>query len=218
MLDRYAIAWLRTPLSTAAGWLHQRGVKADQVTLWGFMVGMLAIPAIALHWYLVGLALILLNRLADGLDGALARLCGATDGGGFLDLVLDFIFYSGVMIAFALAEPAVIGLAATFLIFSFVGTGSSFLAFAVMAERRRLVNIIYPHKGFYYLGGLTEGSETILFFVLICLVPSLFPVFACIFSVLCLATTVARVWGGYRSLAEGEGNEEKKGERKPLDQ
>lgn len=205
MLDRFAITWLHAPLAKVARLLRDRGVTANQVTVWGFVIGMLAIPAIGVGWYTVGLVLILMNRLADGVDGALARIDGATDAGGFLDIVLDFIFYSGIIFAFALADPPTNGLAAAALIFSFVGTGSSFLAYAIMAERRRLVNITYPHKGFYYLGGLAEGTETILFFVVICLYPSLFPLLAWLFAVICLLTTIARVWGGYRMLVASEG-------------
>lgn len=204
MLDRFTHAWLKMPLNIGADLLHARGIGADRVTFAGFVLGMLAIPAIGLHGYLPGLLLILANRVADGLDGALARKDGATDAGGFLDIVLDFIFYSGVIFAFALADPARNGLAAAALIFSFVGTGSSFLAFAIMAERRKRLSIVYPHKGFYYLGGLAEGTETILFFVTICLAPSLFVPLAWIFAVICGLTTVTRVWGGYRSLAEDD--------------
>jgi len=204
MLDRFAIEWLRAPLECGARRLHDRGVGANQVTLLGFVIGMLAIPTIGLSYYPAGLALILLNRMADGIDGALARIDGATDAGGFLDIVLDFIFYSGIIFAFALADPVANGLAATALIFSFVGTGSSFLAYAIMAEKRKFVNIVYPHKGFYYLGGLAEGTETILFFIAICLFPALFPLLAWFFAGICLLTTVVRVWGGYRAIAAAE--------------
>lgn len=204
MLDRFTIAWLRPSLESTALWLHRRGVTADAMTIAAFAVGMSGIGAIACGWPGVGLALILLNRLGDGLDGPLARIGGATDAGGFLDIVLDFLFYSGVIFAFALADPGANALAAAALILSFVGTGSSFLAYAIMAERRRLVNIVYPHKGFYYLGGLTEGTETILFFVVICLFPSFFPFLAALFTLLCLLTTVARIWGGYRTLVEAQ--------------
>jgi phosphatidylglycerophosphate synthase len=204
MLDRYAIEWLRSPLHRCASWLKERNITPDQVTVWGFVVGMFAIPALAMHWYVTGLICILLNRLADGIDGALARMGSATDAGGFLDIVLDFIFYSGVIFGFALAEPQNNSLPAAALIFSFIGTGSSFLAYAIMAEKRRLLNITYPHKGFYYLGGLAEATETIIFFVVICLWPASFPTLAWCFAVVCLLTTLTRVWGGYRTLSEDE--------------
>lgn len=209
MLDRWTTVWIKGPLGRGARWLDARGISADQVTIAGFVIGMLAIPALAMGWFVPGLAFILINRVADGLDGALARIQTTTDAGGFLDIVLDFIFYSGVIVGFGLANPVENGLPAAVLIFSFVGTGSSFLAYAIMAERRGLVNITYPHKGFYYLGGLTEGTETILFFVVICFFPSAFVTLAWCFAALCLLTTATRVWGGYKTLTESEVESEK---------
>jgi len=145
----------------------------------------------------LALVCILLNRLGDGLDGALARMTGASDAGGFLDIVLDFIFYSLVVLGFAVASPEVNSLAAAFLLFSFVGTGSSFLAFAIMAEKRGIENIVYPHKRIYYLTGLAEGTETFLFFILFCIFPASFPLLASVFAFICLLTTLTRVIGGY---------------------
>ena len=188
-LERLAIAARR------AGW------TADGVTIVGFVIGLLAIPAIALEAYLVGLILIGLNRLADGLDGAIARITERTDRGGFLDISLDFIFYSSIPFAFALADPGTNALAAAFLIFSFIGTGCSFLAYAIMAEKRGLSTDIQGQKSLYYLSGLTEGTETIGLFVFACLLPAWFPVFAWIFGSLCWLTTATRVHAGWRSFA-----------------
>ncbi|HEV7346618.1 MAG TPA: hypothetical protein VGN60_13400 [Devosia sp.] len=85
---------------------------------------------------------------------------------------------------------------------SFVGTGSSFLAFAVIAQRRGLKSASMPRKGLYYLGGITEGTETIAFFVLICLFPAAFPVLATAFAALALVTTLVRWWWGWQSFAD----------------
>lgn len=200
MFDRYAIKILKEPLSRCASLLHAKGVGADQVTIVSFFIGLGVVPALYFQCYGCALFCIVVNRLGDGIDGALARMTQVSDGGGFLDIVLDFIFYAVVVLGFALADPEQNALAAVLLLFSFVGTGSSFLAFAVMAERRGLENIIYAHKGIYYLEGLTEATETILCFVLFCLFPLYFPVIATVFAVLCLVTTVTRVIGGYYSL------------------
>lgn len=180
-------------LLTDSGW------TANQVTVAGFVIGLAAIPAIAFEAYLLGLVLILLNRLADGLDGAVARATKLTDRGGFLDITLDFIFYSSIPFAFALADPFANALAAAFLIFSFIGTGCSFLAYAIMAEKRGLSTDIRGRKSLYYLGGLTEGTETILLFVLACLFPVWFPVLATIFGALCWVTTATRIYAGWES-------------------
>ena len=106
MLDRWTTQWVRPLLETGAQTLSQKGIKPDQVTLTGFLAGMIAIPLLANQLYIPALIMILLNRVMDGLDGALARLNQPTDAGGFLDITLDFIFYSGVVLGFALADPA----------------------------------------------------------------------------------------------------------------
>jgi phosphatidylglycerophosphate synthase len=170
------------------------------VTVLGFATGLVAVPAIALEAYPAALLLILLNRLADGLDGAMARRTRKTDRGGFLDITLDFIFYASIPFAFALADPLHNALAAAFLIFSFVGTGCSFLAYAIMAAKRGIGTDLRGQKSLYYLGGLTEGTETILLFVLICLLPGWFSTLAWIFGTLCWVTTATRIHAGWRVL------------------
>ncbi|EKD60003.1 MAG: hypothetical protein ACD_54C01002G0001 [uncultured bacterium] len=146
--------------------------------------------------------MLLLNRLADGLDGALARLQGATDRGAFLDIALDFLFYALFPLGFALADLAQNALPAAVLIASFIGTGSSFLAFASIAAQRGLTASAYPTKGIYYLGGLTEGAETIAIFALMCLFPQAFPTLALIFAAACFLTTLLRWHQGWRAFTD----------------
>src|SRR5690554_1326158 len=158
-----------------------------------------ALPAIALGNFWLGLVLIGLNGIIDGLDGAVARQAGPTDRGAFLDIALDFFFYAAIPFAFVLADPTTNGVAGSLLLFSFIGTSSSFLAFAVIAKQRGMTALNMPKKGIYYLGGITEGAETIMLFVLICLVPSSFPITATLFAVLALLTTAIRWWWGWTS-------------------
>ena len=140
----------------------------------------------------------LVSRLCDGLDGAVARLTKPTDRGAFLDIALDFVFYALIPLAFALADPARNALPAALLLTAFIGTGSSFLAFAVLAERRGLSSTAYPTKGFFYLGGLTEGTETLLAFAAMCLWPQAFPWIAGVFAALCALTWVTRIVAGWQ--------------------
>jgi len=188
------------PLNRAGAWLARAGLGADGVTIGGFVVGLAAVPLIATEHYWAGLAAILLNRLADGLDGAVARHRGPTDLGGYLDIVLDFLFYAAVPFAFALARPDN-ALAAAFLILSFVGTGSSFLAYAIVAAKRGLKTRRRGRKAFYYLGGLTEGAETIALFATICAYPPAFPWLAWIFGGLCWVTTATRIAAARRDFS-----------------
>ncbi len=197
MLDRALLGLLRPPLQRAARALAAAGVKADAVTLVGFAFGVAAMGAIAASQPLLGLVGIALSRLADGLDGELARATAPTDRGAFLDITLDFLFYAGVPLAFAVANPEANALPAAVLLAAFIGTGASFLAFAVLAERRGLKSTGYPSKGFFYLGGLTEGAETIACFALMCLWPQHFAWWAYGFAVLCALTIVTRLVAGW---------------------
>jgi len=183
---------LNPALDTLGAALARWGFSANIVTVGGFLIGMAAWGALSVKADVLALTLILANRIADGLDGAVARRNGLTDLGGYLDIVLDFIFYAGVPFFFAVGRPDV-ALSAAFLVFSFVGTGASFLAFATIAAKRNLTTDIRGRKSIYYLGGLTEGTETIALFVLICLLPEHFALLAWIFGGLCWVTTASRI-------------------------
>ncbi len=136
----------------------------------------------------------------DGLDGAVARASVKTDFGAYLDIVLDFIFYTGVILGFTLAdsENAVVAAA---LIASFVGTGTSFLAYAIIAAKRGLETQERGKKSFFYSGGLAEGTETILFFFVICLWPNLFVPAAGVFMTLCWVTVAMRIGQAHSAFA-----------------
>jgi phosphatidylglycerophosphate synthase len=203
VFDRHLLPLQRRLLHPLACRLATRGIAADAISLVGFALGLAGVALLAVGQFGPALAFLLANRAFDGLDGEVARLHGPTDRGAFLDLSLDFVFYALVPLGFALHDPAANGLAAAALVVSFVGTGSSFLAFAVIAERRGLRSTAFPQKGLYYLGGLAEGAETILVFVLMCLLPAHFPVIAWGFAALCAVGTVLRWQWGYATFKDG---------------
>ncbi|MBW3694713.1 CDP-alcohol phosphatidyltransferase family protein [Vibrio sp. T187] len=200
MLDKYAIKVIKWPLTQAATVLNKFRVTANQTTVFGFLLGCFAFPALAFQHYDLALLFIILNRVCDGLDGALARIQGISDAGGFLDISLDFLFYSLIPFGFVIAAPEQNAIAGAFLIFSFIGTGSSFLAFAVMAGKQGIENPVYKHKSLYYMSGLTEGTETIGCFILFCLFPQHFSVIAYTFGAACWLTTFMRIYFGFRTL------------------
>ncbi len=211
MLDAVARHLIDPPLNAIGARLAARGVSANQVTLFGFVLGVAALPALATGQFGTALGLIAANRIADGLDGAVARQSETTDLGGYLDIVGDFIFYSTVPFGFALAMPETNAVPAAFLIFSFVGTGSSFLTYAIVAAKRGLSTELRGAKSFYYLGGLTEGTETIAVFVAMCLFPSAFWWLAWIFGGLCWITTATRIasaWIAFKEPDDGALNDE----------
>lgn len=200
MLDKAIQQALRPAMTRAARGLVRLGVGADAISVAGFVTGMAAAGAIAQQHFLAGLALLLTSRLMDGLDGAVARATTPTDRGGFLDITLDFLFYAAIPLAFAVADPAANALPAAVLLASFIGTGSSFLAFAAVAEKQKLQSLAFPDKSFYFLGGLTEATETIAAFVAMCLWPQWFGPIAYGFAALCAITTALRIGWGWQRL------------------
>jgi phosphatidylglycerophosphate synthase len=201
MLDRAANAALMPLFQVIARGLVRARIGADAVTFVGFGVGVMAAVAIALQSYVVGLVLLLTSRLADGLDGPVARLTQPTDRGAYLDITLDFLFYASIPLAFAIANPPLNALPAAVLLAAFIGTASSFLAFAVFAQKHGIASTDYPNKGLYYLGGLTEATETLICFGLMCLWPERFAWWAYGFAVLCVLTIGTRIVGGAKLLS-----------------
>ena len=214
MLDTHIQRIAAPTLEAFAKKLKGMGISADQITFAGFGCGLFASLLIALGKYHEGLAFIILNRLADGVDGARARLEEEISRrGGFLDIMCDFLFYASVPLAFAIADPHNNAFVAALVLFSFIGTGSSFLAYAI-AEKGGGVKkekakpkdgegkVLHPVvKAFCYIGGLTEATETVIFFVLACLLPQWFWLLGIVFAGLCLTTTGMRMWRGWCDLA-----------------
>ncbi|PAL19850.1 CDP-alcohol phosphatidyltransferase family protein [Sphingopyxis sp. GW247-27LB] len=191
MFDAKLRPLIDPPLNAMGRALAGVGIGANAVTLAGLVPALAAAFAIAHHHYLAGLALILLNRLIDGLDGAVAREIGLTDFGGYLDTLADYVFYVAVPVGFGLAATENTAVA-MLLIASFTLTCASFLVFAAIAARRGEESTKHGAKSFFYSTGLAEGAETIAVFIAMCLWPAQFPAIAIGFAALCLLTVVQR--------------------------
>lgn len=193
MLDG-AVRKLIDPTLDAAGRrIAAAGISANAVTITGCVIGLAAAFAVWQHAYLLGLFLLLLSRLCDGLDGSVARATKITDFGGYLDIVLDFVFYGAIPLGFILADPVNNGVAGGVLIFSFYITGSTFLAYAIMAERHNMQSTVRGVKSLYFTTGLAEGTETIIVLSAFCLFPSYFSVIAYVFAAICFYTALSRI-------------------------
>ncbi len=193
MLDGKARQLFEPALDRIAKAIVRLGIGANTVTLSAFVIGMLAALAIAMQYLLAGLFLLLVSRLGDGLDGAVARQTRKTDFGGYLDIILDFAVYGAIPLAFIIMDPAQNAIAGAALILSFFITGSSFLAYAIMAERYGMKTKARGSKSLYFATGLAEATETIAVFTAFCLFPEWFPPIAWFFSAICMITVFARI-------------------------
>lgn len=182
------------PLNRGGRWLAARGATANAVTLigLGFSLAAAGVLAVGGSWLIVAL-LILAGRLADGLDGAVARARGKTDFGGYLDIVCDFVFYAAIPLALVARDPGANGLAGAFLLAAFYVNAATFLGFATLAAKRGMETTGRGVKSLYFTAGLMEGTETIAIFLLMVLWPAAFVPLAWVFGLLCLVTAGARI-------------------------
>lgn len=202
MLDARLRPLIDPPLNAAGRWLAGLGIGANAVTLSGIGLGVAAGWAAAEAQFALALTLILANRLLDGLDGAVARATRLSDFGGYLDIVGDFVFYAAVPLGFGLALPTN-QLPALVLLASFLLTGISFLAFATMAAKRGLDTTAHGRKSFFYSTGLAEGTETILAFAAMALLPQHFAAIAYGYAALCLLTVLQRTALAWQTFRDG---------------
>lgn len=197
MLDRYVRPLIDPPLNRFGLHVAKLGLSANAVTLLGLVLGLAGAGAVVLGFYGWALALMLASRLADGLDGAVARATRMTDVGGYLDIVADFCFYAAYPLAFIALDPGQNGLAGGALLAAFYINGASFLGFAILAAKHNLSTDARGRKSWYHSGGLLEGTETIAFFAAFCLFPAYFVILAWVFAGLSLLTAIARVAMAY---------------------
>lgn len=194
MFDGMIRGLIDPPLNDGGRWLAARGATANLVTLVGLGLGLAAAALLATGYAgLTVVVFILASRLADGLDGAVARALGKTDFGGFLDIVCDFVFYSAIPLAFVWRDPTGNGVAGAFLLATFYVNGATFLGYAILAAQRGMQTRARGEKSLYFTAGLLEGLETIVFFLAIAIFPNHFTPLALAFGALCLVTAGARV-------------------------
>lgn len=198
MLDAVARRLIDPPLTRAGIAIARTGVSANAVTMIGLVLGLSAAALIAAGHPAWSLLPLLASRLADGLDGAIARATRKTDFGGYLDIAADFLFYAAIPLAFVLKDPGANGTAGAFLLASFYFNGTSFLGYAILAEKRGMTTSAQGVKSLYFSNGLLEGTETIAFFILLCLFSGSFAVMAWVFGALCFIGGALRIYAASR--------------------
>jgi len=171
---RLAVAGVPPLALTGAGWLAGVGACVS--------AGLGAWPAALVLW--------LANRVFDGLDGPLARQHEATELGGFLDIVADFSIYAGFVVGVAVDRPQA-RLACVALLSAYYGSGTAFLALSSLLERRG--SSVGDGRSLRFVGGLAEGTETVIVYILFCLLPGQAELIAWLFTVAVAITAGQRV-------------------------
>lgn len=181
MFDAWLRAWkdrLFAGIAPAVG----RVLSANALSLLAFAAGIGAAVLASRAAYLPALALWILNRILDGLDGSVARATGAqSDFGGYFDIVLDFVVYAAIPLGLVAAatERTTVLLGAA-LIGSFLVNAASWIYLAAILERRgRGAESTGERTTITMPPGLVAGFETFVFYALFLLLPALLaPLFA----------------------------------------
>ncbi len=184
-------------ISSAAKYFHKFGISANMISILGFVIGLLAINFLSMSNFVAALICILLNRLFDALDGALARHTKVTEFGIFLDATLDYVFYAGLIFGFALANPYENAVAASFLLFAFTSSACAMLAYAIVAYKNNSRQKLEITKSPFYLGGFAQGFETLVGMIILCVLPSAFLPIAIILGILCFIKACSVVITAY---------------------
>ena len=192
MIDDKLNNYLRPYLSYLAKITVKLRISANTVTIIGFIFGLCCFYSKVNFNFLSAFFFLFLNRFCDGLDGAIARLIGPSDIGAFYDIILDFIFYSLFPIAFIFLDIKN-AYSICFLLLSFVSTQTTFLASAWIFEKNKTLIKTKQRKSFFYIGGITEGFETIIFFILMLIFYQSVELIAYIFGSLCWITSITRI-------------------------
>ena len=180
-----------------------RVVSADVVSGVAFAAGAGAAVAAATGRFGLALTLWLVNRVLDGLDGTVARLRGtATDVGGHLDIVLDTAVYGLLPLGVA-AHTGHEGAwaAAAVLLFAFYVNTAAWMYLAAVLEKRgagaaaqgEMTTVTMPT-------GLVEGTEAVVFFSLLLLLPGHAPALMGAMAVLVLLAAAQRLRWARRHL------------------
>lgn len=203
MLDARLRPVLAGPLDAVAARLDRPPLTPDRLTLLGLATGLASAAVAAAQWWWVSLALWLLSRAADGLDGPLARRRGVRDGGagGFLDITCDFVVYGSTVVGVAVGASAQHGAPwwpFLLVLLAYYVNGTAFLAFSSIAERSG--RTIDDGRSLSFLGGLAEGAETIVVHALWLALSGVAWQIAAVWAAVVAVSAAQRVVAGYRAL------------------
>jgi phosphatidylglycerophosphate synthase len=190
MLDAVLRPRVAGPLDAIAVRLAGAGVSPNAITGFGFSLGVGACVAAGFGLWWLALGLWIGNRVADGLDGPVARRRGATDFGGYLDIVADFAIYGGFVLGVAIAVPEA-RVACAALLVSYYISGAAFLAWSSIAERSARQRP--DERSLHFVGGIAEGTETIVAYVAFCVFHQQAVLVAWVFAAMVVVTAGQRV-------------------------
>lgn len=197
MLDEKVRPVIAPALDSAAGWMGERGFSPAALTAVGLGFGVACCLAAANEAWIPALLLWLANRTFDGLDGALARRQGPSDLGGMLDFVADSVVYAGFPVAVAVALPDA-RVAVAVLLGTYLVNNIALLSYSSILEKRGMPG--GDGRSLRFTKGLIEGTETVVCYALVCLIPTQATMIFWVFATMVVVTIAQRIRLAVRTL------------------
>lgn len=195
MLDSFVKPYIEKYVTQVGKNLAGNKFTATQITLGGFVVGVLASFCAGMQAYSIGLILMLANRISDGLDDAVADASERTAFGTYMDAITNIVFFGLVIFMFGIGQGQ--GTAAAFVIFSFMSMTATHYASVILGNDQKPQT---AGKVTFAPGSLVEGTELTLYLVLIFLLPGMFAPISMLFGLLCWVTAFGRIFSTMQEL------------------
>lgn len=191
MFDEPVRRLLPRVFAAPARLLARWGVSPNMLSIAGAASGIAAGLLVAKGLTAFGVAVWLASRVLDGMDGLLARETGrASAFGGYLDITLDMIAYSTMLLGFAAVHPEA-GWVWSAILVGYLLVTTTTLALSSILEKER-ATIAGNNRSLQFTPGFAEAGETTAAYVLFALFPQHITPLAWGWAALCGATVVQR--------------------------
>ena len=186
MLDTHARKFIEPTLYSISKKIASMGIKANQVTLFAFAIGIVGAIVLYFEYYILSVVLLWLSGVFDALDGNVARIRNEQSAlGAQLDIISDRVVENAYFWALALTHRESV-FAIMFLITMAFLSMTIFLTTGIISKNE-------TKKSFYYQAGLMERTEGFIATTIMILFNRHLKILAYAYAFLILITAIQRL-------------------------
>jgi len=151
-------------------------LSPNAISIISFLFALVSMWSILQTKLAMAFAFWVLNRVFDGLDGAVARYSNRqSDWGGYLDIMLDFVTYALIPLIFTqvFGRGELSWIALSIMLALFYINGASWMYLSALLEKRSAGSLSRGGQTSVSMpSGLVEGTETIIIYSLFYIFPN----------------------------------------------
>ncbi len=185
-------------VETFAEFLNKKHISANMLTSLGLGFAILGLNFLAMENYFLAFLCLVLNRLCDVLDGAVARFSHISAFGIFFDIFADYAAAALLIWGFILGNEAQNAAAGAFYLVGLNLSGVALLALSAISKQDYEALNKTPFK--VCLWGAVQNADIFTALTLMCLLPFWFMPIAIFFGLLLFGKTLLILSGAYWTL------------------